>query len=586
MNFNVISIEQNDLIIMNEKSAQHLNLLDLRVTLARFGFHVVDINVEIDNQLVDEQVRISKNVLNSLKIPLTNKVLIKVENKEIVFGPYIGIYLGSGKLNIGWKYERLASFVMDFNRSTQGSMIAFTENDINYGTLMVNAYCYNVDKDIWRKENVPLPSVIHRYGDMNKKVRNKLRALYGNNLFNYDEMDKWAEISALKTNLNTKKFIPDTIICNNEQQFKKFISSYDDVYFKPVKGRKGRGIHRIIKDKNKGYNVTIQSKKSFKDKFFTSIDELSHFLSDKINSGNYILQKTIKLTINNRVIDFRIRFEKDINNNWIQSIFAARVSDSGGVVSNRSAGGEVITPFDALTKYYNFEAGQAQKIEQKLIDAGHKITKAVENAHVNYGKCAVDLGLEADGTIYHIESNVKAPNDLTTRSIEGFEGLDRACILNTSYSKRLSGFKNIENKFIFEPVSDKRLYSDASRNYNIIFGSSSRDENLENTIEKLFSDKNIEIRDKLSRNFHLSFIVNSSELELLDIFKQMRHIDENNYIRTILYSEIKRKRRSSNKVDRLNKEKNNLNKELEKIKNSTSWKVTKPIRFLGSLLKR
>lgn len=584
MVFSVKLIEENELIVLSKEDAKELNLLNSKVTVARFGYKISDIHVKIDEDLPPNKVYLSKNVTKILNLPLSNTMLIKVENKEIVFGPYIGIYLGSGKLNIGWKYERLKSFVMQFNEEIHGAMIAFTEKDINYSNMTINAYCYNASDDLWRKEKVPFPTAIHRYGDMNKTVRKKLRAIYGNNLFNYDEMDKRDELSALLLNKDTAKYIPDTIFCENVDQFKEFVSKYDDVYFKPIKGRKGRGIHRIKKERNQ-FTLILQYKKKFEEKNFNDLETLVEFLHDKIVSKEYLLQKTIQLTMDGRVIDFRIRFEKDINNKWKQSIFAARVSGLGGVVSNRSAGGEVITPFEALTKYYKFTPEEAEKHQSRLIEAGYLITQAVERAHLNYGKCAVDLGLEKDGTIYHIESNVKAPNDLTTRSFEKFDGLDRICTLNSMYSKRLAGFKDVHTKVLFENKHGE-LYSEENLTYHVILGSSSRSDELLNDIKSIFSEHQLTLENEIKRNFHIEFEVFTNEINLVNVFKKVRKIDENGAIRTILYRPLKRVRKRKSKVCELERKIAQLENEIRKMETSTSWKVSKPIRLIGKMFKK
>src|SRR5690625_6113239 len=66
----------------------------------------------------------------------------------------------------------------------------------------------------------------------------------------------------------------------------------------------------------------FQSAKDHKEVIFNTIDDVIEKLENHINSTNYILQKTINISINQRVIDFRIRFEKNIENRWVLSLFA------------------------------------------------------------------------------------------------------------------------------------------------------------------------------------------------------------------------------------------------------------------------
>src|SRR5690625_1199059 len=310
---------------MNQESAQALGVENLHITVVRFGFKIADTKIEIDNNLPKEVIYISVDIFRSLSLPKSNRYLIKVIEKEIVFGPYLGIYLGTGKRPIKWKYERLTAFVANFSE-VNGVVCAFTENDIDFAEMEVNALYYDSFKDVWKQQKMPLPSVIHIYGDMRKRVKSKLRGIYGNNLFNYNEMDKWTEIRVLQSNQRTKKYIPNTMICENINSFREFILKHDDVYFKPVKGRKGRGIHRIKKQKTGDYLLTIQSTKSYEKYSYKTIDDLVNKLEDKIKTADFILQKTIDISINKRVIDFRVRFEKNIENQWTLSLFTERIS--------------------------------------------------------------------------------------------------------------------------------------------------------------------------------------------------------------------------------------------------------------------
>jgi len=592
MHFKIELINQKNLLKINNISAERLGLNNLHVTVIRFGFSIAEVEIEASSDIEENTLFISENVINKVKVPRDNIYMLEVIDKEIVLGPYTGIYIGKGDYPKGWKYERLSSFVSNF-QEVNGTLCAFTENNVDFNKMEVNGCYYDSYNKIWKRRVLPLPSAINRYGDIRRVFRDRIRGIYGDKYFNFNEMDKWTEMKALRTNELSKKYIPDTIISDNINTFKRFVENHEDVYFKPIRGRQGRNIHRIQKQTDDKYLLTITSINSFNEYRFENLEQLIMELRDKIISAKYILQQTINITIKGRVIDFRIRYEKDIKNNWVLSLFASRVSDPGGVVSNRSAGGTVITPDEALSKYYGYSDEETGNVKQKLIDAGFQIVKAVEESNVNYGKCAVDLGLDQNGQIWHIESNVIGPNDFTTLSFEGYKGLNRVSHLNVMYSKRLARFQNATHTVEFAQFANDKEHSKVIKNYILYLAGRFISKELKEQIFRTIEENNVKIKENEIKRTYVSVKLNISEIDLLTLIKKIRNIDDQNIIKTILYEESTVKKRKVTRSDRsllkdnkrLSKEVKLLNKEIKQLRTSTSWKLSKPIRLIGKLFK-
>ena len=597
MNFKLKKNPNKSVISLNSNNAQLLGIEKITYTLVRFGFIVADVEIKIDDTLANEIVSVSENVFEKLYLPKGNRYLINIVDKEIVFGPLMGIFLGMENLNYNWKYERLESFITNYEE-INGVVCAFSEKDLDLSRMTVNAYYYDAYFKIWRKQILPLPSTLNIFGNISKRLKRLLRGIYGNNLYNYNEMDKWAESKVLQRHPLASVYLPETIISSDVEIFKGFVDKHEDVYFKPIKGRQGKGIHRICKQEDDSYTLTIQAveAKEYKNINFENIDVLIKELNDKIVSSQFILQKTINLIINNRVIDFRLRFDKNIENEWKLSLAASRVSDLGGVVSNRSAGGKVVSVEQSLEEYYGYSESEAKNKKNELIKAGKILTEAVEENNVNYGKCAVDLGVDNDGNIWHIESNIKAPNDTTTLSFEKYEGLDRVCQLGISYNKRLAGFKNINNTIELLPSEKKSALTAAESSYDLFVTGQFMDEKFVNYIKEEttnYVNNNFSLRKK--RSYVLLTLENISEKELIDLVYRIRKQDNKNVVRTVLYNKVNKKvkkvKQSKNvelekKNEEIEKELKKLNKEIKKMKNSNSWKMTAPIRIIGRVLKR
>src|SRR5690625_152523 len=594
MELNAEIIQEKKLVKINPETAKQFQIEELNLTVVRFGLAVAEARIVLSDNIDKNSIQISEDLLEKNKVPITNDYHIMIKSKEIIIGPFIGIYIVKDNRPVKWRYERLHSFVKDFS-NVNGLICAFWDKDIDFDKMQINAYCYDHSNAVWSKQLVPFPTVIHRNGGISYSLRDKFRGIYGNNFFNYNEMNKWVEMTALSQKKDVRQYVPETKLCENEVTFRDFLNKFNDIYFKPIRGRQGRNIHRICKLKNGKYKLTINSRKSYKEKKLESIDHLVDLLNKEINSSTFILQQTIDLEVKNRVIDFRIRYEKTEKNDWELSIFAARVSGAGGVVSNRSAGGNVLTPEEAMKKYYDYSSRKIEDAKKRLIEAGEKLVRAINRSNVELGKCAVDLGLDIHGEVWHIESNVITPNDLTTWSFEKYEGMDRIGVLNTSYAKQLTGFNNIDEVISFGEKEVNTIYSKKDFNFNLrITGRLKATRFLEDIIS-FMKEHCVDIKKIEEKNTYILFKVKSKENNLVKTLNELRSIDQSNVIKAILFERaIKKRRRKSTKTaqklieenKQLSLELQRVKKEIDKIQKSTSWKLTKPLRMLGKIVKR
>lgn len=533
MDLNIKLIPERGLLQLRKSDADLLDIGEIRFTVVRFGFSITDINIQINEDVPANMIYISEDVYKHLRLPKSNSYLIKIKNKEIVIGPYIGVYLGNSYNNIKWKFPRLASFVSEYS-DINGVVCAFTAEDIDLSSMEVNCYYFNSDKKIWNKKVMPLPTVIQRYGSMNKKIGNTLKGIYGDKLFNYKEMDKWAEMRMLQQSPDTSLYIPETTICHDIKTFKRFLTQYNKFYFKPIKGRKGQGIHKIEKKSNEKYVVTIQYSRHHEEQNFNTEKELITYLKTHIISSEYILQTAIDIIFDNRTIDFRIRFDKNIDNEWILSLFVARISGENGIVSNRSAGGTVESPDTALTKYYAYSDKDIKIATNNLVTAGLKIAKVVDKSNLNLGKIAIDLGMESDGRIWHFESNLVTPNDRSSYAFEGENGIDKVGHLNMLYSKRLTGFSELNNKVKLTNSDINNMYEENLQQFTLIISGQVRRKKFNNLIEEVLQKyDNIIYKNSSRYTLELS-LLNTSQKDMLKFVHHVREKDSLNLVRAIL----------------------------------------------------
>src|SRR5690625_483784 len=123
-----------------------------------------------------------------------------------------------------------------------------------------------------------------------------------------------------------------------------FINKYNDIYIKPVGGNQGQGIYNVIQSKDQ---IRIMTRKDGQNVVITcnSEEEVKEFAKRYLRSRKYIMQQTLDLSINNRMIDFRIGFDKNQQGEWKHNLYITRVGGDESIVSNvATSGGYVEYP--------------------------------------------------------------------------------------------------------------------------------------------------------------------------------------------------------------------------------------------------
>ncbi|WP_391206839.1 YheC/YheD family protein [Psychrobacillus sp. L4] len=279
----------------------------------------------------------------------------------------------------------------------------FSPGTVNFVNRSIRGQVY--ENGSWKERIMPFPDVIYNAGSPEKLAKSKeiIDKLKSEIPFTTNSIgNKWNISERL---MEAKEFsnylIPSEIVKNNDT-FHKFLSSFQKVVFKPIDGRKGKGIYFISKIEG-GYEV----RKNAESKCYTK-QQLNEFLKDKLSTGTFIIQPYIQsITKSGQVYDFRLHVQKNGEGKWVITTIYPRIAPSGSIIPNINNGGftNYLDPF--LAQEFKEEAFN---IRRMLEHFSLSLANHLDNIQmIKYGEVideiGIDVGLDENLKIWVYEVN-------------------------------------------------------------------------------------------------------------------------------------------------------------------------------------
>lgn len=242
----------------------------------------------------------------------------------------------------------------------------------------------------WQEKTMPFPDVIYNAGSpeklsISKEIINRLRKeipFTTNSIGN-----KWNVTRRLKEAKEFAKYLIPSEAVTNEEQFQKFMATYKKVVFKPVEGRKGKGIYFISKV-GTGYDIQQDTKIEH-----YTLAQLKAFLTERFAEGAYIVQPYIQSTMKSgQVFDFRIHVQKNGEGKWVITTVYPRVAPSGSIIPNINNGGytNYLEPFLAL----EFQR-EAFNMKRTLEHFGLSLARHLDDIQMSkFGEVIDEIGID------------------------------------------------------------------------------------------------------------------------------------------------------------------------------------------------
>ncbi len=367
----------------------------------------------------------SSDIYTTLRLPkgAPLKAMYCKKNHTITIGPIMGVLTDSKTLN-GRSFSTIDNFCRELTEvGKKKGLFTFIysyhtlKNKQYYGYYFANEHWHRIRsvKPHFLYNRIHSRNIIHsatykRFVQyINKQIPQFNKRFFSKQEL-YDFIDAFPLVNYLPKGTRW-----------NKDNFHQFLHTYNAFLAKPVYGSQGRGIFRITKTRN---NIIIETfTKDFKK--FANENDAWNFLQNKLKT-DYILQEELSLlSINGKLIDFRVLTHLQPNHQWKVTSVTARVSDNH-FMTNLSRGGTTASAKKILLQL--FEKDKAlfiyQLMEELAIAVSCQLDRKRENTFIELG---IDIAVLKDGKLKIIEVNSK-PSKNEHRNFKGVRPSAKAIV--------------------------------------------------------------------------------------------------------------------------------------------------------------
>ncbi|MEW9669840.1 YheC/YheD family protein [Ammoniphilus sp. 3BR4] len=435
--FKVIPVDTNEAILtLHPKNRKKLVLEERRHWTLCFGTQKMKLALHYSKKLSSNHLALPHPVIRFLKLPITPEYELIRRKHDLIIGPYIGILAAGTNRGLLKSLDNLMDYCKN-NTSIQGAIVAFSLEGTNRVNHTIRGYLYNGDKHSWEPGLFNYPAAIFKKTEASRKWVDHFESIIENRIFNSKGIDKWKMHQLLSHSPNLKTHLPETIIYREIEDFHSFLSRHSDILVKPIDGSWGKDIRKISR-KSGGWDLNHMGKKK-KRKYNNEQDLLSH-LKNKLIPSKYIIQRGIDLlSINKRLVDFRVIMVKDRLGKWRQMGFVTRFGKTKSIVTNISAGGLAEKGEITLKNKMNMTDEEVFSLKKTMYKITYEICKTLDG-YGHYGNLGIDMALDTNNHLWIIEVNNNNPDPTIALDMRDEQLFQNILLSNMLYAKKLAGF--------------------------------------------------------------------------------------------------------------------------------------------------
>lgn len=289
--------------------------------------------------------------------------------------------------------------------------VRFVPIDIHPTTHLVKGKKFDVSSSSWIASEFPLPTLIYDrcfYGndELSKQcmpIVSWLKNREDIQFLGYGLPNKLELYQVLQHSL-LAPYLPKSTPAISAQTVLKELEQHGRIILKPINGSQGYGIY-YIKKNQKTIHVKTEKQKGIISRIFPNEDKLIDWLDSLLQQLPYLVQPYLELTNNElQPFDIRLLLQKDEHGNWIERGKGVRTGQTGGILSNLSAGG-FVTDFESWTAALPATAKEYICSELDYIKA--HLAKLLENEFLPLFELGVDIGVAKNGSLWILDVNSK-----------------------------------------------------------------------------------------------------------------------------------------------------------------------------------
>ncbi|MCD4837838.1 MULTISPECIES: YheC/YheD family protein [Neobacillus] len=324
----------------------------------------------------------------------------------------------------------------------------FVPSQINPHTLQVSGLRFDSETGNWKKDTFTIPSILYDrcfYGEdeHSKKclpIVSWLKNRKDIHFLGYGLPNKFDLYESLKTT-ELSPYLPNSQLIEKADLVMKELHEGKKIILKPVNGSQGFGIY-YVKKSNKSFHVKTEKQRKIISRIFPTESKLLQWLQPLIKKYDYLLQPYLELSNeDHQPFDIRILLQKNEHGIWKELGRGIRIGNTGGILSNLSAGGTIETFSNWITSIPKNKADYIRSELDYIISA---LPRLLEDQFPPLFEIGVDIGIAKNGSIWILDINSKPGRKLLLNTFpEIKEQLFKAPLL---YAKHLSETDHQERK--------------------------------------------------------------------------------------------------------------------------------------------
>jgi glutathione synthase/RimK-type ligase-like ATP-grasp enzyme len=278
----------------------------------------------------------------------------------------------------------------------------FRLKDIVLGENQIQAYVKGND-NLYKKQYVPIPKVIHNRGYSSKSNNKKIQQLIGNDIIIFNKKNRFRKLQVHKILLNSYELhahLPMTLKAN-EKNIHKMLKIFDSLIIKPDNSSLGLGVMLINKTNNE-YKWTFRNPETKRYESLSFKERLPKRLLQYLEKRTYLVQQRIPLaTYQGNPFDLRVSVQKNGTGNWQVTGIVGKVANDGHYLTNVARGGKAY-PLDVLLKEKNLNKVEVYGAIKKFsIQVAQQLSSELDGL----ADIGLDIGITEDGFPMFIECN-------------------------------------------------------------------------------------------------------------------------------------------------------------------------------------
>jgi hypothetical protein len=324
----------------------------------------------------------------------------------------------------------------------------FLPSKINPHTLKVAGRRFDFEQQRWIDCEFPIPTLLYDrcfYGDdehskQSIPIVSWLKSREDITFLGYGLPNKLDLYHALKTSV-LSPYLPQSQAISEVPIILDELKRHKKMIIKPINGSQGYGIY-YLKKNNKTYHVKTEKNKKIISRIFPNEFKLSQWLKPLIEQRKYLIQPYLDLfNTELQPFDIRILLQKNEQGQWVERGKGIRTGNTGGILSNLSAGGTVI---DFSEWSANLSSSRFEYIHNELRFILTNLPVLLEKDFLPLFELGIDIGVAKNGAIWILDVNSKPGRKVLLKT--NAELKNTLFLAPLLYGKFLSAGNNKERK--------------------------------------------------------------------------------------------------------------------------------------------